>query len=432
MESLLSISDSREQYIDPRLAASLDSMEGVPDWPEVAEAPIERSGRAKLQHQLHQVFEWLGTLTPGVALAALVAWLGAAAAHWLGADVLGFEKSPVSEITVATALGLAIRNLIGLPHVYESGLRVCLRWVLRGGIVLLGLRLSLWELGHIGLTGLPVIVTCIVSALILVSLINRALGLPRRLGSLIAVGTSICGVSAVVATAPVIDADEEEVSYAVACVTLFGMMALFSYPFVAHWLFVGDARQAGLFLGTAIHDTAQVAGAGLMYQQQFAAPEALDAATVTKLVRNVCMAWVIPLVGILYYRSAGRHTDACGGSHGSVGGAAPKRGWFDVVPLFVVGFLLMATLRTAGDWSFSAGGEPPSLAALHDVWQRLLSAANSASAWCLSVAMTAVGLGTGLAKLKKVGLRPLAVGLWAAVLVGVVSYLLIRTLDAVL
>src|SRR5262249_46252503 len=157
---------------------------------------------------------------------------------------------------------------------------------------------SLAAVGQLGLAGLPVIAGCIAVALVTVSWVNRALRLPRRLGSLIAVGTSICGVSAIAATAPVIDAEEDEVSYAVACVTLFGLVALFTYPFVAHGLFA-DPRLAGLFLGVSIHDTAQVAGAGLMYSKQYDVPAALDAATVTKLTRNLCMIAVIPLVGAL-------------------------------------------------------------------------------------------------------------------------------------
>jgi len=417
MKSVLSLADDATRYYDPRLAASLDSMEGVPDWPEVAETPYERSRRYLLQHRIHQVFDWLGTLLPGLTLAVLVAWLGSRLAAWLGTEALGFAKSPISEITVATLIGLVVRNTIGLPQVYEKGLRICLRWVLRGGIVLLGLRLSLAEVGQIGLTSLPIIVLCILSAIVLVSLINRALGLPRRLGGLIAVGTSICGVSAVVATAPVIKAEEEEVSYAVACVTLFGMIALFSYPFVAHALFGADAQQAGLFLGTAIHDTAQVAGAGLMYQQQFAAPEALNAATVTKLVRNLCMAWVIPFVGILYHRRSGSAGE----------GGKPRQKLLELVPLFVIGFMLMAVVRTVGDWTVPGLGGSASRA-----WAQSLEWANAVSAWCLIVAMTAVGFGTGLANLRKVGLRPLTVGLSAALLVGAVSFLLITLLGAIL
>jgi uncharacterized integral membrane protein (TIGR00698 family) len=398
---------------DARLAASLNSMEGVPDWPEVAESPFERSQRVRLQHQLHQVFQWLGTLLPGVTLAVLLALLGGTLSQRIGVDWLGFAKSPISQITLATLLGLAVRNTIGLPQVYESGLRVCLRWVLRGGIVLLGLRLSLVELGHIGLLALPVIVGCIALALVLVTQISRWLNLPPRLGSLIAVGTSICGVSAVVATGPVIDADDEEVSYAVACVTIFGMIALFCYPWLAFWLFGGHAQHVGLFLGTSIHDTAQVTGAALMYQQQFGDSAALDFAAVTKLVRNVCMAAVIPIVAILYHRASGGQTHST------------KRKWHDIVPLFVLGFVAMAAARTIGDH-----GERAWFVWERDQWQQLLTTAQLVAESCLAVAMTAVGLGTSFAKLRRVGLKPLFVGLSAAVIVGGVSYVLIRLLAA--
>src|SRR5262249_31541148 len=154
------------------------------------------------------------------------------------------------------------------------------------GIVLLGLRLSLGDVGKISMIGLPIIIICMATALLLVTWISKGLGLPRRLGTLIAVGTSICGVSAVVATAPIIGSEDGEVSYSLRCIALFGLMALLGYPWLAHAVFGDNAKEAGIFLGTAIHDTAQVAGAGLMYQQQFAAPAALDTATVTKLVRN--------------------------------------------------------------------------------------------------------------------------------------------------
>src|SRR4051794_38839176 len=292
------IASASDIYHDPQLARWLGSMEGVPDWPETEETPVERAVRTTLQNQLNQIFGWLGGLCPGVALALGLAYVGLGGADWLGTSLLGFAHSPISAIMVALLLGLAIRNSIGLPAVYEGGLKFCLRHVLRLGIMLLGLRLSLTAVGQIGLIGLPIIIGSIASALLLVTWINRALGLPRRLGILIAVGTSICGVSAIVATGPVVDAEEDEVSYAVACVTLFGLLALFAYPFLSHWVFRGDARLAGLFLGSAIHDTAQVAGAGLMYQQQFRAPEALNTATVIKLVRNLCMAGVIPLMAV--------------------------------------------------------------------------------------------------------------------------------------
>jgi uncharacterized integral membrane protein (TIGR00698 family) len=400
---------SSDIYHDPQLARWLGSMEGVPDWPEPVEAPVEREWRATWQHRLNQVFGWLGGLCPGVVLALGLAFVGLRGASWIGTTLLGFAHSPISAIMVALLLGLLIRNAIGLPTVYEGGLKFCLRHVLRLGIMLLGLRLSLAAVGAIGLAGLPIIVGCIATALILVSWINRALGLPRRLGSLIAVGTSICGVSAIVATGPAVDAEEDEVSYAVACVTLFGLVALFTYPFLAHWIFRGDARMAGLFLGTAIHDTAQVAGAGLMYRQQYGAAEALDTAAVVKLVRNLFMAGVIPLMAVLYHR---------GGASRS---ARPK--WHQVVPMFVLGFLALAALRSLGD----LGARPFGLID-RDAWKNFLADADVVSGWCLTTAMAGVGLGTGLAKLRVLGWRPLCVGLAAAALVGGVSFTLISLL----
>src|SRR5438105_3393044 len=121
---------------------SLDSMEGVPYWPQPGETQAERLGRGRWLSRGSRLFEWTGTVLPGLMLAAGAAWAGEAIAAWLGTSLLGFAKSPIGGIPLIILLGLALRNSIGLPKVYESGLRLCLRYVLRLGIVLLGLRLS--------------------------------------------------------------------------------------------------------------------------------------------------------------------------------------------------------------------------------------------------------------------------------------------------
>jgi uncharacterized integral membrane protein (TIGR00698 family) len=224
----------------------------------------------------------------------------------------------------------------------------------------------------------------------------------RRLGTLIAVGTGICGATAIVATAPTIGASDEEVSYSVACITLFGVLAMLSYPFAAHWIFGGDPFRAGLFLGTSVHETAQVAGSGLVYQQYFGDARALDAATVTKLVRNLGMVVVIPLMAFLYHRGAPE-------------GAAPPA-WYTMVPLFVIGFAMMSLLRSIGD----AGTRP--FGVLDPAqWKTIVGVVRTAAEYCLAVAMAAVGLGTSIRGLRQIGLRPLAVGLFSALLVGAVS-----------
>ncbi len=404
-------------YTNPELMRWAGSMEGVPDWVDPAETPEERLGRSGWRARGHELFELSGALMAGAALAGAVAVLGGVLAVWIGVSVLGFGKTPLSPILVAILIGLLVRNTVGLPSVYEAGLQLCLKRVLRVGVALLGIRLSLVAVGSIGLAALPIVIASIATALVLVSLITRALGLSRRLGTLIAVGTAICGNTAIVATGPVIGADEDEVSYAVGTITVFGLVALVSYPFLSHFVFAGDPQLAGYFLGTAIHDTAQVAGAGLLYAQQFGAPEALDTATVTKLVRNLFMIAVIPLMALLYRRS-----DLPSGA------ASSRPPLLQLVPLFVFGFLSLAIVRTVGD----LGAAPFGGLLSAEQWSTWIESASTVSNWCLAVAMASVGLGTNLRRLRTLGLKPLGVGLVAALSVGVVSAGLIRFLSAAL
>lgn len=401
-----------DPYRNPDLFRFVGSMEGVPEWVNPAETAAERAARSGWRARGHAWLEMAGQLSPGLVLAAALAVLGTALSGWLGTRALGLEASPISPILVAILAGLLIRNTVGLPAVYEVGLQLALKRLLRIGVALLGIRLSLAAVGAIGLAALPVVAACIVAALLLVGWIGRALGLSGRLGTLVAVGTAICGNTAIVATGPAIRASEEEVSYAVGTITVFGLLALVIYPFASHVLFAADPTLIGLFLGTAIHDTAQVAGAGLLYGQQYGASQVLETATVTKLVRNVFMIVVIPGMALLYQRRSAEE------------GARTRPSLAQTVPLFVLGFVAMALLRTLGDL-----GERPLFGALSaEDWQGAIEATSALSTWCLTVAMASVGLGTHLGRLRSLGLRPLAVGLAAALTVGVVSTLLLHAL----
>ncbi|GMR17528.1 MAG: putative sulfate exporter family transporter [Gammaproteobacteria bacterium] len=342
-------------------------------------------------------------------LALILAVAGGVLSQLIGVTWMGLPKSPISAIMMAILLGVLIRNTVPLPASLQPGIRFGLVRVLRAGIVLLGIRLSLGEVGEIGLQSLPVIFGVVTAALLIVTYFSRKLGLSGRLGTLIAVGTSICGATAIVATAPAIAAHDDEVSYAVACVTLFGVVAMLVYPFAAHWMFAGDPFPSGLFLGTAVHETAQVAGAGLVYQQYYGDPQALDVATVTKLVRNLGMLLIIPLMSILYHRNSAE------------GGQAPK--WWTMIPLFVVGFAAMSLIRTVGDMGDTAFGF-----IAPEQWHAIVGYTKKTAEICLAVAMAAVGLGTSIKGLRNIGLKPLAVGLFSALLVGGVSASLITVL----
>lgn len=344
----------------------------------------------------------------GAALAGAVSAAAVVSAEWLGEAVLGFDKSPVSSIMMAIVIGMLLANTVTLPQRFETGLRFCARTVLRVGIMLLGIRLSLFAAGRFTLVALPFVVAAIAAGLSIVAVFGRRLGLSRRLSGLIAVGTSICGCTAIVATAPLIKADETEVSYAIACITLFGLVVMFVYPFVGYAVF-GDAHAlAGLWLGTSIHETAQVAGAALMYRTQYDAPLALDIATVTKLVRNLCMIAVIPLVGYLYAADRGNASTAAAG------------GWWRLIPWFIAGFALMSALRTAGD-----AGERPFGILDAGAWRQVVTLTQTAAEYCLLVAMASVGLTSRFAGIRDIGPRPFVLGLFAAALVGGLSLLLI-------
>jgi len=346
----------------------------------------------------YALLERAGGLAPGLALAVSIAALASAA--------------PLGPILLAILLGLALRNAIGLPPAYQAGVQLAAGPILRVGVALLGIQLSLRTLAGLGLAGVPVVVSCIAAALLLAACMTRAFGLPRRLGLLVAVGTAICGNAAIAAVAPVIGADEDETSYAVGTITLFGLIALCIHPFVARALFDGDARLAGLFLGTAIHDTAQVAGAGLLYAEHYGAPVALETATLTKLVRNLFMVAVIPLIALLH-RGVGPRARATSGW--------PLR---RLLPAFVWGFLALALVRTLGDRAVEGSGGSLDSA----TWTAAVRLASAASTACLAVAMAAIGLSTRLDRLRRLGLAPLGAGLATALTVGIVSAALVRLL----
>jgi len=343
-------------------------------------------------------------LLPGLLLTGLVAWVGLWASQWLGETVLGFEKTPISGIMMAIVVGLAVGNLVRLPAATLPGVRFTLKRVLR-----LGIRLGLDDVLRLGVLGVPLILLCVVGALVVTRWLGARLHLPARMSTLIAVGTSICGATAIVAAGPAIEAEEQEITYAVANITIFGIIAMFLYPYLAQMLFPANPTYAGLFLGTSIHETAQVAGGGLIYAELFDAPAALDTATITKLVRNVFMAGVIPLMAYQYSRRQAAEST----------GDARVRFW-RLFPVFILGFLGMAVIRTLGDTTLESGD---AAFGLWDAgtWDGLVSGIKTWAERFLAMAMAGVGLGTSFRQIRALGLRPFYAGLGAAIVVGVLS-----------
>lgn len=361
-------------------------------------------------------------ILPGMMLCFAVIIAGIYTANLIGVLLIKIDllppgsASPISGIFVAILFGIIIRNVIGLHAIFTEGVAFSVKYALRTGIILLGLRLSLAEALKLGAWGIPLIMACIICGLGVTLYFTKLLQQSQRLGTLIACGTGICGVTAIMATSPVIKAKDNEISYAVANITIFGLVGMLFYPYLAQFFFADEPIKAGLFLGTAIHDTAQVAGSSLIYAQIYNVDQVVDVATVTKLTRNLFIIAVIPFVSYFFFKHSKEREEET--TH-----EIPK--WYKLIPLFVIGFLMLALVRTVGDMTVTNTGQafgflqPASWSSFYSFWSSF------GSTYMLGMAMAGVGLSTDFRMFKGLGVKPFYIGLIAAVSVGIVSLILV-------
>jgi uncharacterized integral membrane protein (TIGR00698 family) len=333
---------------------------------------------------------------PGLGLALAVSQAGFALADGISAAV----GAPVAGVPCAVLLGAGINNAVTLPKWVRPGLRTATGTVLRVGIVCVGAKLSASDVVSAGAYCVPAAAASVGAGLVLIPRVAAAAGLTPRLGSLLAAGTSICGVTAVSALAPAIAATQTEVACAVANVVLWGSLAMLVVPHAAHFLLGECPDAAGLWLGLAVHDTAQVMGAGLTYKQLFDDERAFNAAAVTKLTRNLALAAAIPALAVAHEKTV----------------PSPARGvrGSGRVPGFLVAFVGMALARSCGDAYYGGGvggGE---------AWRKGVNALGDGfgAKACLATALAAVGLNTGASSLVGVGVAPFAVGAVGSAIVG--------------
>jgi uncharacterized integral membrane protein (TIGR00698 family) len=352
-------------------------------------------------------FQYLKSILPGIILALVFCLFSQGINNVLAIEIFGTPKSPISTVLIAILLGILMGNAFTPRPGMMIGLDFTQQYILKLGIIFLGIRLSFEELIKFGSIAIPLIISCIVGVLILVKLLIKKVPISSKMSYLIAIGTSVCGATAIVATAPVINAKKSEVAYAIANITLFGVIAMIVYPYFAEWYFDNDALKIGLFLGTSIHETSQVAAAGLIYDQQFNSPETLNVATVTKLIRNTFLVILIPLFAFLYNRGELK------GQNYSI---------LSIFPYFVIGFIGMIVFRNIGDQFFSPDNSS------YDLWINLIGYLKTLATVFLTMAMAAVGISINLGELKSMGYKPFVVGLIAAVTVGFISLIYIETL----
>jgi uncharacterized integral membrane protein (TIGR00698 family) len=358
------------------------------------------------------------TIIPGTLLGIGVMLAAQAASDYLGIfskNQLHMSHSPVSMFLLAIILGMATRNIFRLPAIFEPGISFCVKKLLRLGIIFLGIRLSIMAVAKIGLVSLLVASLCVLSGLIAAYYLSRLAGVGSRLGILIASGTSICGVSAIVAVSPCINAREEETTYAISTITIFGLLVTLIYPYIIEMVFHLVPAQAGVFIGTAIHDTSQVTGAAYIYDQLWGT-EISQVAITTKLIRNMLMTAVIPILAMAYAKSKDRVNDS------------KLKGVWKYFPKFVLGFLAFALFRSIGDFFTGQGNDGFLFWTSAESWGGFCLTVKTAAKYLLAVAITGAGLCTRFDKLKKLSYKPFLIGLAAALIVGCVSLILVTLL----
>ncbi len=351
-------------------------------------------------------FQYFKSIIPGVTLALVFYLFSQGINNILAIEIFGTAKSPISTVLIAILLGILMGNAFTPRPGMMKGLDFTQQYILKLGIIFLGIRLSFSDLIKFGSIAIPLVIFCIIGVLILIKLLIKKVPISSKMSYLIAIGTSVCGATAIVATAPVINAKKTEIAYAIANITLFGVIAMVIYPYFAEWYF-DNSLEAGLFLGTSIHETSQVAAAGLIYDQQFNSPETLDVATVTKLIRNTFLVILIPLFAFLYNRGEIKNQ---------------KYSIFSIFPYFVIGFIGMIIVRNLGDQFFTIENNN------FYFWSQFIDYLKILATLFLTMAMAAVGISINLGELKSMGYKPFIVGLIAAVTVGIISLIYIETL----
>ncbi|WP_440007920.1 YeiH family protein [Halomicrococcus sp. SG-WS-1] len=331
-------------------------------------------------------------------LRAYLPGLAALVVVGLAGRLVGAAVPYLDPLIAAVAVGALVANTVGVPESFLPGVETNKLW-LETGIVLMGARITLGALLDAGPTLALVVVVGVTATVLLVEGLSRTLfDVPRRLGSLLAAGAGICGVSAVVGVSGSVRADENQIAYAAATVLLFDLLTLFVYPALGGVLGLSD-RVFGVWAGLTMFSTGPVTAAG------FAVSEAAGRwATVTKLARNLLLGGLV-LAYSLYY------VDGPSGDASSAGTSRSKLAllWRSF-PKFVVGFFAVVALSSAGAFS------------------RVETAQlTTAYEWLFLVAFAGLGLTVDFDDLRDAGLRPVAVVLTALLVVSSVSLVAIRT-----
>ncbi|MCP1101801.1 putative integral membrane protein (TIGR00698 family) [Aequitasia blattaphilus] len=301
------------------------------------------------------------------------------------AYILGNFFPVIGGPVFAILLGMCIGRLIKDQSSYEKGIKFVSKKVLQLAVILLGFGLNLRNILEVGAQSMPVIISTISVSLIVSYILSKALKIPAKTGILVGVGSSICGGSAIAATAPVIKADEEEIAQAISVIFLFNVIAALIFPTLGDIMGLSN-EGFGLFAGTAVNDTSSVTAAASAWDGMHGS-NTLAIATVVKLTRTLA---IIPITFVLAIVEAKKSKE--------------KKKMGNVFPMFILFFLLASVITTV----FHLDGT-------------IVHVLKTMSKFCIILAMAAIGINTDVVKLLKTGKKPILLGFVCWVAIALVS-----------
>ncbi|WP_159439905.1 YeiH family protein [Bacillus sinesaloumensis] len=320
---------------------------------------------------------------PGVALVLIIGVL---------ANSLGKDFPLIGGAVIAIIIGILVRNFLSIPVVFMEGITYTLKTLLKVAIVLLGFGLSYASIFQLGYEAILLVVMAVITGILFTFILAKLFKLNGNIPILVALGTAICGATAIVTSSPIIRAKEEETAYAINTIFAFNVLAVLFYPLLGQIFSMSD-QIFGLWAGLAIHDTSSVVAAGYSYSST-----AGDTSVVIKLIRTLMLVPVTLLLSIYI-------------SMKSKGASDNKLRISKVFPSFILFFAGAVAVNTI----FSL---PSSVTSVTDGIAKFL----------IIMVMASVGLGTDFKKIKSAGLRPLFVGLLSSVMMGILTLGIIQIL----
>lgn len=334
-------------------------------------------------------------VAPGVGLCAAIAL-----PCWFLGEALPVVGGPVFAILIGMVIALWWKQ--PARGVVQDGIAFTAKKVLQYAVILLGFGLNLAQIAAVGAESLPIILTTIATALIVGYILYRVLRMDSAIATLIAVGSSICGGSAIAATAPVIRAKDEQVAQAISVIFLFNVVAALIFPTLGGMLGMSN-EGFGLFAGTAVNDTSSVTAAAAAWDGMHPGSNALDDATIVKLTRTLAIIPITLALGIVMARKESADESASNAQAASEPSSTRRKdplGNFSLkraFPMFILFFLVASLITTI---AVAAGADAAVFAPLKTL-----------SKFFIVMAMAAIGLNTDLVKLVKSGAKPLLMDL---------------------